>query len=84
MNKSKSDAALIFEYYEIDSITDEGSSKPNGDNVKIKCKTCGEFVSYSIKANSNLCTHLSVSETILQYHVIIAINYYVYFAKLKK
>ena len=28
MNKSKSDAALIFEYYEIDSITDEGSSKP--------------------------------------------------------
>jgi len=54
MNKDK--VTAIFEYFE-KSKTDKCSGS---DNMKLKCRSCGDWVSYSKKATSNLVTHLQV------------------------
>jgi hypothetical protein len=75
MNKS----AIILSYFDIDN-----SLNSSGDNVKAKCKMCGDSVSYSKKATSNLVTHLQVcltqfkvsdmGKSAIGWHKLIAVN----------
>ena len=58
---SVNQAGVMWNYFE---KSGDFNNAVSNANVKVKCRLCGELVSYSKKATSNLLTHLQVCETL--------------------